>query len=173
MGLDFNQQSCRWWLETPWHSYNVTVMLSFSYVNECLVSVVLKAAADTVYVYHMMTSSNGNIFRVTGHLCGEFTGPRWIPRTKASDTELWFFSLIWARMNVWVNNREAGDMRSHRAHYDVTVMLLCEWMCRICGIKGSCYHGLCLSEWISEPATKDSLYGCESGNTNQHSCQYI
>ena len=27
----------------------------------------------------MMTSSNGNPFRVTGHLCGEFTGPRWIP----------------------------------------------------------------------------------------------
>ena len=24
----------------------------------------------------MMTSSNRNIFRVTGHLCGEFTGPR-------------------------------------------------------------------------------------------------
>ena len=23
----------------------------------------------------MMTSSNGNIFRVTGPLCGEFTGP--------------------------------------------------------------------------------------------------
>ena len=39
----------------------------------------------------MMTSSNGNIFRVTGHLCGEFTGPRWIPHTKASDAELWCF----------------------------------------------------------------------------------
>ena len=26
-----------------------------------------------------MTSSNGNIYRVTGHLCGEFTGDRWIP----------------------------------------------------------------------------------------------
>ena len=39
----------------------------------------------------MMTSSNWNIFRVTGHLCGEFTGPRWIPRTKASDAELWCF----------------------------------------------------------------------------------
>ena len=25
---------------------------------------------------NMITSSNGNIFRVTGHLCGEFTGPR-------------------------------------------------------------------------------------------------
>ena len=42
----------------------------------------------------MMTSSNGNIFRVTGHLCGEFTGPRWIPRTKASDAELWCF--LWS-----------------------------------------------------------------------------
>ena len=39
----------------------------------------------------MMTSSNGNIFRVTGHLCGKFTGPRWISRTKASDAELWCF----------------------------------------------------------------------------------
>ena len=44
------------------------------------------------YTYHiLMTPSNGNIFRVTGHLCGEFTGPRWIPRTKASDAELWCF----------------------------------------------------------------------------------
>ena len=42
----------------------------------------------------MMTSSNGNIFRVTGHLCGEFTGHRWIPRTKASDAELWCF--LWS-----------------------------------------------------------------------------
>ena len=25
-------------------------------------------------VHAMMTSSNGNIFRVTGHLCGEFIG---------------------------------------------------------------------------------------------------
>ena len=39
----------------------------------------------------MMTSSNGIIIRVTGHLCGEFTGPRWIPHTKASDAELWCF----------------------------------------------------------------------------------
>ena len=44
--------------------------------------------------YGMMTSSNGNIFRVTGHLCGEFTGPRWIPHTKTSDTELW--CLLWS-----------------------------------------------------------------------------
>ena len=28
-----------------------------------------------IYPMTMMTSSNGNIFRVTGHLCGKFTGP--------------------------------------------------------------------------------------------------
>ena len=50
----------------------------------------------------MLTSSNENIFRVTGHFCGEFTGPPWIPRTKASDAELWCFH--------WC------------AHYDVIVM---------------------------------------------------
>ena len=41
-------------------------------------------AQRTSYAGSMMMSSNGNIFRVTGHLCGEFTGLRWIPRTKAS-----------------------------------------------------------------------------------------
>ena len=39
----------------------------------------------------MMTSSNGNIFRFTGPLCGEFTGHRGIPLTKAGEAELWFF----------------------------------------------------------------------------------
>ena len=50
----------------------------------------------TNQLHSMMTSSNGNIFRVTGPLCGEFTGHRWIPDTKASDAELWCFSLICA-----------------------------------------------------------------------------
>ena len=32
------------------------------------------------------------------------------------------FSLICVWINGWVNNREAGELRRHRAHYDVTVM---------------------------------------------------
>ena len=48
---------------------------------------------------------------------------RWIPHTKASDAELWGFSLICAWINRWVNNGEAGDLRRYRAHYDVIVML--------------------------------------------------
>ena len=34
------------------------------------------------------------------------------------------FSLICARIYGWVNNREAGDLRRHRAHYDVIEMCL-------------------------------------------------
>ena len=33
------------------------------------------------------------------------------------------FSLICAWINGWVNNSEAGDLRRHRAHYDVTLMI--------------------------------------------------
>ena len=32
------------------------------------------------------------------------------------------FSLIYVWINDWVNNREAGELRRHRAHYDVIVM---------------------------------------------------
>ena len=34
------------------------------------------------------------------------------------------FSLMCARINSWVNNREAGDLRRYRHHYDVIVMQL-------------------------------------------------
>ena len=72
--------------------------------------------------YYMMTSSNGNIFRVTGPLCREFTGYQWIPLTKANERGALMFSLICAWINGWVINREAGDLRRHRPHCDVTIM---------------------------------------------------
>ena len=33
------------------------------------------------------------------------------------------FSLICAWTNGWINNRDAGDLKRHRDHYDVTVMM--------------------------------------------------
>ena len=47
---------------------------------------------------------------------GEFPAQRPVTRS--------FASLICAWINGWVNNREAGDLRRHRAHYDVIVMIL-------------------------------------------------
>ena len=43
---------------------------------------------------YLLTSSNGEIFCVTGPLCREITGHRLIPCTKASDAELWWF--LWS-----------------------------------------------------------------------------
>ena len=39
-------------------------------------------------------------FRVTGPLCGEFSGNRRIPLTKASDAEFWYF--LWSALEETV-----------------------------------------------------------------------
>ena len=39
-------------------------------------------------------------------MCGEFTGPRWIPCTKASDTELWCF--LWSAPEKWLSKQRWG-----------------------------------------------------------------
>ena len=41
------------------------------------------------------------------------------------------FSLICAWINGWVNNCEAGDLRRHCAHYDVTVMGVVTGLCKM------------------------------------------
>ena len=117
------------WVRVPLWKWWVMVLrgvfLNYT-VSSCIKICVFygnwKLFADfRVYSRNMTTSSNGNIFRVTGPLCREITGHRWIPLTKASDAELWCF--LWsARINAWVNHRDAGDFRRHRAHYDVIVM---------------------------------------------------
>ena len=41
------------------------------------------------------------------------------PVTRNSDT---FFDVRCVWTNGWVNNRDAGDLKGHRAHFDITVM---------------------------------------------------
>ena len=54
---------------------------------------------------------------------------RWIARSPVNPPrkDQWhgalLFSLICAGTNGWVNNRDTGDLRRHRSHYDVTVMI--------------------------------------------------
>ena len=53
-----------------------------------------------------MTSSNGNIFRVTGHLCGEFTGPGEFPAQRPVTRSLGvFFDL---RQNLRLSKQSRG-----------------------------------------------------------------
>ena len=64
-----------------------------------------------------MTSSNGNIFRVSGHFCEVLNSPH-----KGQWRGALMISLICVWVNGWVNNHEAGDLRRHRTHYDVIVL---------------------------------------------------
>ena len=68
-----------------------------------LTKVVLMGVND---MHDMMTSSNGNIFRVTGPLCGEFTGPGEFPTqrpvTRSFDV---YFDL---RLNKWLSKQSRG-----------------------------------------------------------------
>ena len=68
----------------------------------------------------MMTSSNGNIFRTVNSLHkGQWRGAL-------------MFSLICVWINDWISNREAGDLRRYRAHYDVIVMVMIWCLFRRC-----------------------------------------
>ena len=70
----------------------------------------------------MMPSSNGNIFpRYWPFVLGIHRSPVNSPH-KGQWRGALMFSLICTRINGWVNNGEAGDLRRHRAHNDVTVM---------------------------------------------------
>ena len=62
------------------------------------------------------------------------------------------FSLIYARINGWVNNREAGDLRRHQAHCDVIVMSSC-CSCTICDYLFSS-NALEILQSCSKPSVK-------------------
>ena len=104
------------------------ICINASYRNNCLgtrcnITIfcdLLRFGTDrfsTSVIVFMMTSSNGKIFRVTGPL----TKDKW-PKDK------WrvglMFSLVNAWINGWVNNREAGDLRRHHAHYDAIAFFM-------------------------------------------------
>ena len=77
----------------------------------------------------MMTSSKGNISRVTGHFVrGIHRSPVKSPH-KGQWRGALMFSSICAWINSWVKNGETGDLRRHRAHYDVIVMILKQTSC--------------------------------------------
>ena len=75
----------------------------------------------------IMTSSNGNIFCVTGLCAGNLsvTGELATQRPVTRRFEIFF--------EMRLNKRlcEAGDLRRHRAHYDVIVILVWQqkWIC--------------------------------------------
>ena len=120
-----NKQSIRWWFETPSHplwrhcnvhewlfhrNYNVTVMSE----NDARYSMSMPWSP---WWRHQMET----FFALLGLCAGNSPVPVNSPH-KDQSREALMFSSISACINAWVNNREAGDLRRHRGHYDVIVM---------------------------------------------------
>ena len=70
------------------------ILVSYLWVKLLQLILRMDTHRMTTWPSTMMTSSNGNIFRVIGPLWWESTSHWWIPHTKASDAELWCF--IWS-----------------------------------------------------------------------------
>ena len=82
----------------------------------------LLGAGDQLLEDKMMTSSNGNFSALLAICAGNSPVTGEFPH-KGQWRGALIFSLICVWINDWViNNREAGDLRRHRGHYDVTVM---------------------------------------------------
>ena len=80
------------------------------------------------------------------------------------------FSLICVRIHGWVSNGEAGDLRRHRAHYDVIVMI-CLCITATCiPCHNSAFVWMSTVDTIKELNWTESLknYGAEIWNSPQH-----
>ena len=75
----------------------------------------------------MMTSSNGNIFRVTGPLCGEFTGLRW-KRPVTRSFNVFFDLCLNKRLSKqswgWWFEMQSRPLWRHRKHHDTIIQTL-------------------------------------------------
>ena len=68
------------------------------------------------------------------------------------------FTCVW--INGWVNNRETGDLKRHRAHHDVIVM------CR-CSPFQQPHHFLHAEQLVVVVRAKLSIFHMEVGSTQQ------
>ena len=111
------------------------------------------------WVNPMITSSNGNIFRVTGHL-SLVTSPH-----KGQWHGALVFSLICVWINDRVNNLKAGDLSRYRAHYDVIVMRYSGWR-----DNRSWAFSRHLPQWFTNAYLSPE---CLSLQCNPELCEYI
>ena len=78
--------------------------ISFTYFENSTMHILIVTFNMWTFNHAMMTSSNGNLFRVIGPLCGEFTGHCWIPLTKPVTRSFYvFFHLC---LNQWLSKQQ-------------------------------------------------------------------
>ena len=103
-----------------------------------------------------MTSTNGNIFRVTGPFCGEFTGHQWIPLPKASDAELWCFH----------GSVPQQTFVETTVIWDTITLIMTSLQCnQLCWLLTSCTLIDILSRWRHQMETFSALLALCAGNS--------
>ena len=99
---------------------------------------------------------------------GEFPAQR--PLTRNFDV-----SFFCAGISGLVNNREAGDLRRHRAHYDVIVKRLYNWNCssyKLCPAAGRICNGIYFRK-IDTQCSKLMLNRCGAYNGKHEYTVYV
>ena len=136
------------WTNVHWNGKVVTVTTLYSLVALKVVVKTTSSAAndykvDTVAIHsvsvYILLSHDDVIkrkhFPHYWPFLGESTGSPVDSPHKGHWTLM--FSLICAWTNGWANHRDAGDLRRHRADYDVTVMISGMWTlsCPCCSVE--------------------------------------
>ena len=103
--LSVTQKLSCWWFTMPWSSCDIIVMCRVV----CKILSWWCGQMDTFSALLALCAGN-SLFT------SEFPAQR--PVTRSFDV---FFICAW--INDWENNRKAGDLRRHLAHYDVIVMI--------------------------------------------------
>ena len=125
-------------------------------------------------IFAMMTSSMEHFPRYWLFVRGIHRSPVNSPH-KGQWRGALMFSLICIWINDWVNNREAGDLRRYRGHYDVTVMRLACVVLWFGGVRrlkiknNNTRKGLCRNnQWQLFTAHKKSVWclKCIKANSN-------
>ena len=97
------------------------IVIVFCIANSCITNVYAKYSsardAGATWWRHQMETFSALLVLCAGNSPVPENSPH-----KGQWRGALMFSLICTWINDWVNNREAGDLRRHRGHYDVNVM---------------------------------------------------
>ena len=122
----------------------------------------------------MLTSSNGNIFRVAGHLCGAFIGYWWIPAQRPVTRNFDVFFHL--RLNKQLSKQWWGwwfeKLRCHCTQYDVTAMIYCEIVPRSLDLTDGKSTLVQIMAWCCQ-ATLHSKQYMHDINTNNNYRKYF
>ena len=102
-------------------------------ISRCVFHFVVNQNNDKLLIYHYDVIKWKHFPRYWPFVRGIHRRPVNSPH-KSQWHGVLMLSLIYAWINGWANNRKAGDLRLHRAHYDVTMIFLLSRRVKMAGI---------------------------------------